>query len=223
MDRIIARDRTRPDQGHAASTACSGLVRFPRAHFSDSGSKRDSSSFGILCGGASFSHGGGTEPLGAVIASSILGKIRWDFSGADPFIGIRGVFDCLSNTSALQRARKDAMTTRQRLSRRFYRGLLALISVALAVGLLDAIVGADQTPRAVIRTVGIVSFIAMLRYWYQTPRVHCHMPLAWMALSWRPAGPAASVSIAMRRHKARNSDPPCLPSPQIAFFRMALP
>ena len=87
------------------------------------------------------------------------------------------------------------MTTREMLNRRFYRGMLCIIPMAIALGIWQTTSPIWTTHIAVI-AIGLGCLAIVLRYKWQTSCAQCGKPLGWMAMSWMPAQDA-------------NTSPPC--------------
>jgi hypothetical protein len=82
------------------------------------------------------------------------------------------------------------VTTRQRLNRRTFAGLFALIVVGVVLGISNQYVERGSDLDITLRTVGILLVVAWFGYKWITPCVQCHQPMRWMGFFWRPSASA---------------------------------
>ena len=78
------------------------------------------------------------------------------------------------------------MTTRQRLNRRTFGGLFAIIVVVVVLGISNQYVERGSDLDIALRTVGILLVVAWFGYKWLTPCVGCQQPMRWMGFFWSP-------------------------------------
>lgn len=83
--------------------------------------------------------------------------------------------------------RSRAMTTRQMLNRRFFRGWLAFVAMGAATALYDYSVPRTPSANPVHIAFVLMAMAGTVAYWWLTPCVQCAKALGWMGVTWRPA------------------------------------